>query len=422
MNITSLDPERFTLDLIGDAERGYDLLMDRNITALKNLVPEHHVLSIYLDTRPERLKDEPAMLRFRHAVDAIRQAQMESWTHADRALFDAVVDDISEQLEALLNKPHGRGIALFAAPARVLPKKGKVNYTLLLRFSLPEGPTDLVEWSDTPALTPLLVLRDEHPETGIVLFDREHVRFFLYHMGEAAEYTINLINPERPPLTRAHVWHGYGEHNHHQWQQEHYRRYLHHAALAVSKIAAKAEWKWLVLASPDALEAKHLEEQLPPALAQRVIGVTPLPMQANRNEVRDHVQPLIAAAEKAEEARTLEQWRGELEKPDGKAVSGIADTVLAATEYRLLTLVVEEGFIHRGWRCNDCGGLIADLAEQPPASCPYCSGESFTEHADIVGEVAVNVITSGGEVEIVHDPENRAQAHELGMVGGLLRY
>ena len=422
MNITSIDPAMISLDLIGDDERGYDFLTDENIIRLKHLVPEQRVLSVYLDTRPETVAKAPVMVRYKHGIDTIRAEAEKEWDHEERVLFDAMAKDIGEKIEAMLQKPTGKGIALFASPRRVQPKKGRVDYQQYMHFSLPEAPADAVRWSDAPVLTPLLVLRDEYPETGMVLFDRERVRFFLLYMGEAAEYEISLINPDRVPLTKAHAWHGYGEHNHHKWQEEHYKRYLRQAALAVAKIGDKAGWKWLILASPDKKESTHLQDYLPAFWKESVIGTAALPMTASLAEVRDAATPLIQEAERQEEAKMLSAWESEMKKPDGRAVAGIADTVLAAMQYRILTLIAEEGFVQPGWKCNACGGLIADLLEGAPQKCPYCETDAFTEYPDIVGDLAVQVISSGGTVEIVHDPDNRKKAHDLGMVGGLLRY
>ena len=422
MNITSIDPAMISLDLIGDDERGYDFLTDDNIIHLKHLVPEQRVLSVYLDIRPKTEAREPALVRYKNGINEIRNASSKDWNHEERILFDTMAEDIGGKIEARLQRPTGKGIALFASPKRVQPKKGRVDYQQFMQFSLPEAPLDVVQWGDSPVLTPLLVLRDEYPETGVVLFDRERVRFFLHYMGEAAEYEINMINPDRVPQTKAHTWHGYGEHNHHQWQEEHYRKYLRQAALAVAKIGNKAGWKWLILASPDKTESVHLLDYLPTFWKDKVIGTTSLPMIASLAEVRDAAAPLIQEAERKEEAKTLSAWEGEMKKSGGRAVAGIADTVLAAMQYRILTLIAEEGFSQPGWKCNACGGLIADLLEGAPQQCPYCGSDAFTEYPDIVGEMAVQVISSGGTVEIVHDPDNRKKAHELGMVGGLLRY
>jgi rubrerythrin len=422
MNITSIDPAMLSLELIGGDDRGYDFLTDENIIRLKHLVPEQRVLSIYLDIRPETMADKPVMLRYKQGMEEIRNSAADGWSHEERVLFDALTEDIGKKIEKILQNPSGKGMALFASPSRVQPKKGRVEYQQCLQFSLPEAPADLIQWGDAPALTPLLILRDEYPETGVVLFDRKRVRFFLHYMGEAAEYSINLINPDRVAQGKAHLWHGYGEHNHHNWQEEHYRRYLRQAALAVAKIGDKAGWKWLILASPDKKESGHLKDHLPLIWQESVIGTATLPMTASLAEVRDAASPLVAEAERQEETQMLAAWEGEMKKPDGRAVAGIADTVLAAVQYRLLTLIAEEGFVQPGWRCNACGGLIADLADEPPQQCPYCEADTFTEYPDIVGDLAVEVISSGGAVEIIHHPDNRKKAHDLGMVGGLLRY
>ncbi len=421
MNIAKLDPERITLELIGDDERGYDFVDQSDISALKRLVAEDGVLSIYLDIRADARREQPPMTVFRHAVDEIR-AMHDDWTHEQRVRFDAVIEDVGARLDKLLTRPRGKGIALFAAPNRVLPKKGKVDYQRVLAYALPEAPSDQVAWGDAPVLGPLLMQCDEHPDTGVVLFDRERVRFFLYTMGEAAEYSLHLRNPERAPLTRSHAWHGYGEHNHHNWQEEHYRRYLRQAGIAVEKIARKTGWKWLALASPDAGEAKHLCDHLGREWSEAVIGTTALPMEADLNRVRDAVAPLVADAEAKEEKATLDAWVAELEKPDGRAVAGLADTVFAAQEYAVRELIVEGGLQHRGWQCGDCGGLIADLLEQAPGECPYCASEQLVERPDIVADIAVQVIDAGGEVELVCDAENRPIVAEHGRIGGLLRY
>lgn len=420
MNLIKTDPELLQLDLIGDDERGYDFIDDATIAQLKQLNAENGVLSIYLDISPTQR--EQAMTRLQHGIDSIRDAKADEWNHEQRTTFDLMVKDLEATIEKMVSNPQGKGIALFASPQRVLTKKEKVDYAILRRFHLPYPPAELVRWGDQAVLSPLLVQRDESPKTGVVLFDREKARFFLHFMGEAAEYTINMRNPEPLPMTRSHVWHGYGEHNHHQWQEVHYQRYLHQAALAVEKVASVAGWKWLVLASPDHQEAQHLSERLSANCQAAVIGTTSLPLNANLNEVRDAVQPLVAEAERAEESATLTQWEEALQQPEGPAVAGVADTLEAVQEYRVDTLISEEGFVHTGWQCRSCHGLVADLGEAAPEACPYCGSNDWEELPDIIAEMAVKVISSGGHVEVVHDPENRKRAVKNGCVGGLLRY
>ena len=422
MNLNRLDPELLQLNLLGDDERGYDFVDDALVLELKRLRPEHGMLSVYLDITPETLASKPPMTRFKQGIEAIRERHADDWNHEQKTTVEQVARDLGERLEKLLARPRGKGLALFAAPARVLPKKEKVDYAIFCSFHLPHPPADRIEWGDAPVLAPLLVQRDESPRTGVVLFDRERLRPFLAFMGEVAAYDLVLRNDDPVPLTKSHSWHGYGEHNHQQWQEEHYRRYLRQAALAVEKLAQAGDWKWLVLASPDRQEAEHLREQLPAAWRERVIGSIAVAMDADLNSVRDAVLPVIAEAERREERQTLERWQGEVERPEGLGVAGLADTLLAVEEYRVQTLVADEGFTHKGWHCEDCGGLVADLMEEPPAECPWCNSTALRELPDIVGEMAVLVMASGGEVEIVHDADNRKVIGEHGRIGGILRF
>ena len=422
MNLNRLDPELLQLNLVGDKERGYDFVDDALVLELKRLRPDHGMLSVYLDITPEALTSNPPMTRYKQGIAAIRERHADDWSHEQKTTFELVARDLGERLEKMLISPRGRGLALFAAPARVLPKKEKVDYAVFRSFHLPHPPADRIEWGDAPVLAPLLVARDESPRTGVVLFDREKLLLFLAFMGEVAAYDLVLRNDNKVSLSKSHSWHGYGEHNHHQWQEEHYRRYLRQAALAVAKLARIGDWKWLVLASPDHQEAEHLREQLPEPWREQVIGTVALAMDADLNQVRDAVLPVIAEAERQEERQILERWQGEVERPGGRGVAGLADTLLAVEEYRVQTLVVDEGFTNKGWQCEDCGGLVADLAGEPPAECPWCGSEALRELPDIVGEMAVLVMASGGEVEIVHDPDNRKIIGEHGRIGGILRF
>ncbi len=425
LDIAKTDPDMISLDLIGDDERGYDFLDDAQLVKLKQIKSDNGVLSVYLDTQSSKDKQKTVLTRFKNGIKQIREAQQDSWDHDEELRFEAVVKHISAWIENEMGEPSGKGIALFASPQRVLPKKIKklkVDYDLFEVFHLPDTPEDVVAWEKTVVLTPLLVSKDEHPETGVILFDRKEARFFLYTMGEAAEYNINLKNPDPVAATKAHTWHGYGTHNHEQWQEEHYKRYLRQAAIAISKVAKIAGWKWITLLSPDEQEAKHMLDFFSKDMRSKIIGTDSLSMKSTINDVRDTVAPIVDSAEKSEELQTLNDWVNELKTPDGLAVSGVADTVLAAQEYRVRTLLFPADFIQKGWECQSCGGLFADLQAEPIDECPYCGSGDLLDKVDILGDVAVQILQTDGEVEVIRDAENRKILDDNGMVGGLLRY
>ena len=402
------------LELIGDDERGYDFITEDDILALKSLSSDQGVFSLYMDIRPERLQSEPLMLRYKNLVSQ-KRARI-----ADRnelLLFDAVASDIGKLLENSYSRSRGRGLVIFAAPQKFSPKGDRsVKYHRFLVYHLPEAPADFLAWGKLPSLTQLLIQLDEHEPVGLVLVDRRRARFFIYYMGEAAEYNIVEVD-ETPAKTRALGW---GAHNHEQWQEEHYRQHFRNVAALADVIARKAGWKWLALAGPDEIPAE-MADYLSKALQEKLLGVLTMSLNVTYNDVRDRVAPLVQEAEEREEAERLEAFVGELAREQGRAVAGLADTTLAAQQARIATLLFPPDFVQNGWLCRSCGGLIADLTDTPPQTCIYCGGP-LDEVPDVVSLIATQTLRLGGHVEVVRSKKNQAILKTHGNIGALLRF
>ncbi len=414
--IQKIQAEELILDLIGDDERGYDFITAEDITGLRNFQSEQGMITLYLDTRPERLQVEPMLLRYKNLVAQQRE------TLTDRnelLLFDAVTTHLGKLIEHNLSRaPMGRGLVIFAAPYKFSPKRDReVKYEKFLIYHLPEAPTDFLAWGPLPVLTPLLIQLDEHEPTGVVLVDRRRARFFIYYMGEAAEYTISEVD-ETPAKTKALGW---GAHNHEQWQEEHYRQHFRHVIAFTEVIDRKAQWKWLVLAGPDEIP-QEVADMLPKPLKEKLLGTVNMSMHVSYNDVRDKVAPLVHQAEVQEEKEALKAFVGELSRSNGRAVAGLADTTLAGQQGRIDTLFFPPDFIHKGWQCGRCQGLIADLAETPPPVCIYCGSDQLKEVPDVVTLLAEQTLGLGGHVEVVREKENQAILKTHGHIGALLRY
>ncbi len=411
---TKIYADELTLDLIGDDERGYDFITDEEILSLKSFSSEQGILSLYLDTRPERIQQEPVMLRYKNLVSPIRDTIAD---RNERLLFDAVTEKVGDILQNSYARSRGRGLVIFAAPEKFSPKGDReVKYEKFLIYHLPEAPKDHLAWGKLPVLTPLLIQIDEHEPTGVVLVDRRRARFFVYYMGEAAEYNIVEVD-ETPSKTKALGW---GAHNHEQWKEEHWRQHYRNVIALTEVIDRKAHWKWLVLAGHD--EGAHeVADMLPKALSNKLLGIVHLDMNATYNDVRDKVASLVHEAEVREERDRLSMFVGELARTNGRAVAGLADTTLAAQQARVDTLLFPPDFEHKGWQCQSCGGLIADLAETPPSQCIYCGGP-LEPVADVVTLLAEQTLNLGGHVEVVRDKENQEILKTHGNIGALLRY
>jgi len=408
--------DELNLTLIGDDERGYDFITKEDILALKSFTSEQGILTLYMDTRPERLQVEPMLLRYKNLVASVREGIVD---RNELLLFDAVTAYIGSLLEHSLSRsPQGRGLVIFAAPVKFSPKRDReVKFEGLLIYHLPEAPVDHLAWGKRPVLTPLLIQLDEHEPTGVVLADRRRARFFIYYMGEAAEYNISEID-ETPPKTRALGW---GAHNHEQWQEEHWRQHYRHVVAFTEAIDRKARWKWLILAGPD--EIPHeIADLLPKSLRKKLLDVITMPLHVTYNDVRDKVASLVQDAEVREERERLAAFVGELERSNGRAAAGLADTTLAAQQGRIDTLFFPPDFVHKGWQCQNCQGLIADLADAPPQTCLYCSSDQLEGVPDVVTLLAEQTLHLGGHVEVVRDRNNQAILKTHGNIGALLRF
>ena len=411
---TKFNADRIELQLIGDDERGYDFITAEEILSLKELFSEQNVFTLYMDISPAKLQREPLMIRYKNLLSPVQQ-QIEDRNEA--LLFNAVAEDIGKLLETNYARPRGRGLVIFAVPQKFSPKgERKVKYDKFLVYHLPESPNDFLAWGKAPVLTELLIQLDEHEPTGIVLADRRRARFFVFYMGETAEYNIVEVD-ETPAKTKAVGW---GAHNHEQWQEEHYRQHFRNVAALTDIIARKAGWKWLILAGPDEIPGE-LEDYLSKGLQSKLIGKTNMSFNVTYNDVRDKVAPIVKQAEKQEEKEALEVFVGELARENGRAVAGLADTTLAAQQARIATLLFPPHFTHQGWQCQSCGGLMADILATPPTKCIYCGGPLQTI-SDVVSVVAAQTLKLGGHVEVVRDEENQAILKTHGNIGALLRF
>ncbi len=408
--ITILPEDELQLSLLGDDERGYDFVTTETIEQLQGLsFPEARVFSLYLDMTPERLKDAPWSTRYDHLVENMRGQIADK---DSRKMFDVVAENIKEQVRNEYGRPQARGLALFTVPERIsLKGKHKVKYSTFIHYHLPEPPQDTLLWDKAVELTPLLLQMDEHEPTGVVLADRQHGRFFLYYLGETAEYSISEWD-DTAQRTKAV---GMGAYNHEQWLAEQYKRHLHHLVNFIEKIGQQAGWRWLAIGGVDQLP-EDLSKELPKMWREKLIGTFTLSLEANYNQVRDAVAPLVQAAEAQAEKETLETWIGHLEQKSN-AVSGLDKALLALQEGRIQTLLVAAGFAHDGRECQQCPALTTTADE----TCPYCGGV-MTRVNDIVNTAVTQVFRQNGRVEIVRDPDNLALMQQHDNIGAILRF
>ncbi len=397
----TINLDEIRVDLIGDDERGFEFLAPDALKPLVELaLPTRGVLSAYLDISPEEVAGNKVRLKFR---DMAREWLNTIEDKQERRAFEQEIGRVENYLAYELSEP-GRTLVIFSSQAA----------NLWQTYHVPARIRTRVVWDERPYLRPLLTVMDEYERYGVVLTSREEARFFLFYMGEIAEYSFAL--------------HDYvpGRHKQGGWSQARFQRHvddhaLHHfrtvADVAV-RLAERDNWQRIVLMGTEENVAR-VREYLPKAWQERVAGEVPASIADNINVIRDKVMALEQEIERRVEAERVEQVITAAEKGQN-GVLGYADVLLAVQQQRVDLLIVPEALEHPGWECTACGGLVADILTKPPEACPYCGGPLKVVE-DVVDLAMQKVLDAGGTVEILRGAI-KDDFRKQGIIGALLRY
>jgi peptide subunit release factor 1 (eRF1) len=124
------------------------------------------------------------------------------------------------------------------------------------------------------------------------------------------------------------------------------------------------------------------------------------------------VRPLIEEAEAKDEHVAVERWREEAGK-DGRAASGWAETLEAATDARVEVLLYEEGANTPAHECPQCGRATLDGGE-----CPL-DGSALEPRESGFDLAVQRTLANGGTLlAIRHEVDLRA----VGGIAALLRF
>jgi rRNA maturation endonuclease Nob1 len=196
-----------------------------------------------------------------------------------------------------------------------------------------------------------------------------------------------------------------------QREEEVAHRNLREAVKATERFCRQYEPQRLILAGADPTIAQFRDE-LSKSLREKVIGSFSADMNALEPEIRKQSLEILQRAERERKAALVEAAFTAAAKGRGGAIR-LADTLGAAHEGRIQTLVIARDYHEPGYQCCNC----SYITDQPLDVCPFCGGE-FVEIPDAAEALVTKVIEDGGKVEVVDDHPKIA---EFG-VGALLRY
>jgi len=351
------------------------------------------VLSLYLNVDPSQHTTDEYKLALRQLLrDAGERAAAKDIAAVER-FFDLEYDW------------SGRSMAVFSCSAD----------TFWRAYPLATPVPDHVFVGSKPYVTPLAKLWDTFGRFVVAIVDKQGARLLLFHVGELIR-TEGILGE---PVRRVKAGGGSAEKGRrggtgataNKHEDEVAARNLKEAAeLTVAFCEAHQPRNLLLGGKADAL--KLFRAKLPRVWADRVIGTFAADMGIHENEVRDKALKILEEVEHEREAALTNAVFTAAAKGKGGVVR-LDDTLSAAHEGRVQTLLVAEGYQAEGFQCQQCAYVTSQRLDK----CPFCSG-TMGHIPDAVEAIIQQVLEQGGHVEMVAGHPELTVAG----VGALLRY
>ncbi len=345
------------------------------------------VVSLYLDTDLSRNLKDQVKLTLRELLERART-------------MDAPADDL-QRLARYVDLEYdwqGKGLIVFSCLADGMWQP----------FPVPVGVRSDIYVGDKAYLLPFSNLLDQYSPYGVALVDQEGARLFLIDMGGI----VREEDASGEPI-KHHKQGGWSAPRFQRHMEKHAGENLRAAAEAAARFCDGNECSRLILAGTEENTARF-RDLLPAPLRQIVVGAMPLDLNAPSATVIERSREILSDLEERRELELVDRaltYRG----AGGAGAAGLADTLFTLQEGRVMTLLVEDGFVAPGFVCPDCDYLSIDAAEH----CLFCGSANARPVRNIVERAVHKAFQQGARVEVIRPGTALSQA---GRIGALLRY
>jgi peptide chain release factor subunit 1 len=317
-------------------------------------------------------------------------------THEQRQGLKADFRRITNFFANEFSREGTRGVAIFAA--------GLDNAWRQLLLSEPVP--DKVQVAREFYLAPLVPLVGRGDGAIIAVVGRERGQLFRLRAGRLEEI---VDRTEDAP----------GRHDQGGWSQANYARHieklvhehLRGVAAELDTRVRRARSPKVVVVSSEETRAEF-DDLLSPETKKAVIGWATAEAHAPAAELLEVAEPFLAEARAKEEAALVERWREEAGR-GGRAASGWAETLEAASDARVEVLLYQDGVDHEAWQCPACGRLALD-----GKSCPL-DGTAMERRNDGLDLSVHQTLAHGGTVRAI---TAHRDLEPVEGIGALLRY
>ena len=336
-------------------------------------------ISVYVDLDPSTAPTAgDADARFRsllHEGERRAEANSRGLTHNQRVGLKDDFARIRDFFENDFDRDGAHGLAIFTAGL------DNVWRPRTLVESVPDG----VRVGREFHLAPLVPLVGRGEGALVAFVGRERGELYRLRSGRLDE--IADRSDEVP-----------GKHDQGGWSQSRFQRHieklvgehLREVAEELDRRVRRMRSPQLIIVSSEETRAE-LEELLAKETRSAVIGWKSAEAHAGPSELLSLTSPFLEEARAKEDQAVVERWREEAGR-GGRAASGWAETLEAASDARVEVLLYQDNAQHEAWQCPACGRLSASGGQ-----CPLDGTE--TEHRDDGLDPTVHqTLANGGTV------------------------
>ena len=366
---------------------------EKELRTLTKVQSDTPILSIYLNVDPTERSSDEYLLALRHMLEEVQGL--------------AAPEDITAVQQYLTHEYDwsGRGVVVFSCAA------SDIWRTYILDVPVVSG----ITVARRPYISPLAALMDTYGRYAVALVERQGAQLFLFQMGTLIEQesieeeTVRRMKKGRGssggPGRRG------GAPISSRREEEAVMRNLRRLAKAVHRFVRRRKPQRVILAGAEPT-ITQFHDTLPRSVQEKVIGTFGADPGATPVEIRERSLQVLNLLEEKRKAELVEAIFTAAGK-GREGVVGLDETLSAAHEGRVRTLVIAREYHAPGYRCNNCGYLTTQALE----TCPFCGG-TFVEIPDAAEAVVTQVVEGNGEIEVVEQHPLLAQAG----VAALLRY
>jgi peptide chain release factor subunit 1 len=321
-----------------------------------------------------------------------------------RESFDRDVGRINEYLANEL-RPETNGVAVFACA-------GANDFFEAIQLAAPIEHHRLYIYNQ-PHLYPLARVFDQYPRYAVLVADTNRARLFVFGRGKALERDeIQNVKTKGAKVGG--------------WSQMRYQRHLEqyhlqHAKEVADQLeqAVREEKVEHIILAGDAVIIPLLKEQFPKAVADKVVDVLSLDINAPEREILEESLEAMRRYDARTDAEKVEQLLVEY-RAGGLAVVGSRDTLEALAMGQVEELVITA-------RQQDVEGDredVAILSDSEVAEPVVAGQDGAVAHLDpdsviVADDLVTRARQTGARVTFIEDP---ALLEGVGGCGALLRY